>query len=295
MDAALRKDTNGDSGALVNGKPCDGWVRSLSGQTVCITGKVLIDGEWTIRDRCERIAQDLGASWKRDFSRKVTVFVHGDLASQAVTDMHREYSKKLVRAVWERDRGYHVCVVDGEGFADLIGGYPARCRELQRAVGSEDRLLVLSQTGDGILGGPLQRHRSAIHKPGALTLDLARLDKGTEAHESTISALIEHLAGQHVQLRGHARNAPRFDAGWSRGDDVFIAEVKSLTGASEDQQIRLGIGQVLDYAHQLQRARTCGRIRPVLVLEKQPADSRWFSLAEVSGILLVWAPSFVGC
>lgn len=279
----------------MDGKLCDGWVHSLNGQTLCFTGKVLIDGEWTVRKDCEEIAQQLGASWKSDFSRKITVFVHGDLASQAVTDPHREYSKKLVRAAWERDRGYHVCVVDGDGFADLIDGHPARCRELQRAHGIDDHVLVLPQTGDGILGGPLQQHRVGRHEPGALALDLAHLDKGTEAHESTIAALIEHLARQHVELRGHARNAPRFEAGWSRGDDVFIAEVKSLTGASEDQQIRLGIGQVLDYAHQLQLARTCGRVRPVLVLEKQPTDPRWTSLAETSGILLTWAPDFAGC
>jgi len=112
---------------------------------------------------------------------------------------------------------------------------------------------------------------------------------------STIAALIEYLSRQHIELRAHARNAPRFDAGWSRNGDVFVAEVKSLTGASEDQQIRLGIGQVLDYAHQLQLARTYGRIRPVLVLEKQPTDPRWTSLAEASGILLTWAPGFAGC
>ncbi|MGW7423651.1 hypothetical protein ACWGJB_27050 [Streptomyces sp. NPDC054813] len=279
----------------MDGKLCDGWVYSLSGQTLCFTGKVLIDDEWVIRKDCADISQKLGASWKPDFSRKITVFVHGELASQAVTDTHREYSKKLVRAAWERDRGYHVCVVDGDGFADLIVGHPARCRELQRARGADDHIFVLPQTGDGILGGPLQRHTVGHHDSGALTLDLAHLDKGTEAHESTIAALIEHLSRQHIELRAHARNAPRFDAGWSRNDDVFIAEVKSLTGASEDQQIRLGIGQVLDYAHQLQLARKYGRIRPVLVLEKQPTDPRWTSLAEASAILLTWAPDFAGC
>ncbi|MGC2996912.1 hypothetical protein ACPF8X_00475 [Streptomyces sp. G35A] len=30
---------------------------------------------------------------------------------------------------------------------------------------------------------------------------------------------------------------------------IFMAEVKSLTGTSQDQHIRLGAGQVLDYAH----------------------------------------------
>ncbi|MFI6645191.1 BRCT domain-containing protein [Streptomyces sp. NPDC050504] len=279
----------------MNGELCGGWVHSLGGHTLCFTGKVLIDGEWKVRKHCREIAEQLGADWKPDFSRKITIFVHGDLASQAVTDTHREYSKKLVRAAWERDRGYHVCVVDGDGFADLISGYPARCRELQRAQGDDDQVLVLPQTGDGVLGGPLQRHRVGHHAPAPLTVDLAHLDKGTEAHEATIAALIKHLAEQQIEVRGHARNAPRFDAGWSRGQEVFIAEVKSLTGASEEQQIRLGIGQVLDYAHQLQLARTHGQIRPVLVLEKQPTDPRWISLAESSGILLTWGPAFAGC
>jgi hypothetical protein len=31
------------------------------------------------------------------------------------------------------------------------------------------------------------------------------------------------------------------------------------------------------------------------VLEKQPTDPRWISLAESSGILLTWAPGFAGC
>jgi hypothetical protein len=279
----------------MNGKLCDGWVRSLRGQTLCFTGRVLIGGEWKVQKRCEETAQQLGAGCKSDFSRKITVVVHGDLASQAVTDKQREYSKKLVRAAWERDRGYHVCVVDGDGFADLIDGYPALCRELQRAQGMDDRVLVLPRTGDGILGGPLQRHSVGHHESSALALDLDHLDKGTEAHETTIAALIEHLARQQVEVRGHARNAPRFDAGWSRGDEVFIAEVKSLTGASEDQQIRLGIGQILDYAHQLQLAGTDGRVRPVLVLERQPMDPRWISLAEASGIRFTWAPDFAGC
>ncbi|MDB5910580.1 MAG: hypothetical protein JWP34_4694 [Massilia sp.] len=279
----------------MDGKQCDGWVHSLKGQTVCFTGKVLIDGEWTVQKRCGEMAKLLGAkSWKPDFSRKVTAVVHGDLASQIVTDSHRQYSQKLLGAEQERDQGRHVHIVDADGFADLLKNLPARCRELRRTT-SGNHLLVLPRPGDGILGGPLQRHQAGRHKVGALTIDLNRLDEGTEAHEATVAALIAYLALKQVEVCTHARNAPRFDAGWSRGEDVFIAEVKSLTDTSEDQQIRLGIGQILDYIHQLQGVRTFGQVRPVLVLEKRPADPRWSSLAEANGILLTWAPEFVGC
>src|SRR5687768_51847 len=107
-----------------------------------------------------------------------------------------------------------------------------------------------------------------MHEVGALSLDLNQLDEATEAHEKTVAALIDHLVRQNVEVRGPARNAPLFDAGWSRGESVFIAEVKSLIGAREDQQIRLGIGQVLDYAHQIRDMGMPGDIHPVLVLER---------------------------
>ncbi|MEK8227320.1 hypothetical protein NKG05_16350 [Oerskovia sp. M15] len=76
---------------------------------------------------------------------------------------------------------------------------------------------------------------------------------------------------------------------------LAVAEVKSLTGADQSQQIRLGIGQVLDYAVSL---RAClphgiGTIVPVLVLEKEPIDpDRWKAVAAVAGITLTWPPLF---
>ncbi|MBM9508517.1 hypothetical protein ITX44_28975 [Streptomyces sp. KK5PA1] len=226
----------------------------------------------------------------------MTLVVHGDLASQAVTDARRQYSGTLVRAAWERDRGFHVCVVDAEGFTDLLAGHSARCRELLRLRGeAKEKVMVLSQPGDGVLGGPLRRHASGRHDPAELILDLNLLDEGTEAHESTLTALVSHLADQGIEVRGHARKAPRFDAGWTRGDDVFVAEVKSLSPANEVQQIRLGIGQVLDYADQVQHQEALHRVRPTLVLERQPTDPRWRRLADSHGILLTWGPNFEGC
>ena len=63
------------------------------------------------------------------------------------------------------------------------------------------------------------------------------------------------------------------------------------------QRHRLGIGQVLDYAVTLRSCLPNGveTIRPVLVLEKQPADpARWEAVAAAAGIELTWAPDFAG-
>jgi len=68
-----------------------------------------------------------------------------------------------------------------------------------------------------------------------------------------------------------------------------VAEVKSLTAANEEKQLRLGLGQVLRYAHQLDRQ--AGTV-PVLVVERIPRDSSWERLCEKLGVVLVWPDVF---
>lgn len=71
---------------------------------------------------------------------------------------------------------------------------------------------------------------------------------------------------------------------------MYVAEVKSLQGAREDQQIRLGLGQLLDYVYRI--SRRARRVTPVLVLERQPADARWGGQCTAHGVQLTWAPDF---
>ncbi|MFE5600712.1 hypothetical protein ACFQ8O_16195 [Streptomyces coelicoflavus] len=229
---------------------------------------------------------------KTDFSRRITLVVYGDLASKVVTDSRRAYSSKLVDADAARNGGRHVCVVDADGFSKLLKRRSAPCLELRKSSAGRVRPVAAAPARREILGGPLRVRRPGQRSSGDLTLDLNRLDKATATHEATVGALLAYLSGQGIDVHTHAPGAPAFDAGWSRGGDVFIAEVKSLTGAREDQQIRLGIGQVLDYAYQLRAAHPDRRLHPVLVLEKRPVDPRWSSLARSAGIGLTWAPGF---
>lgn len=277
------------------GRPCEGTVHRLNGQTICFTGRVLVDGEWTVRTHCAERARRQAATPKADFSQKVTLVVYGDLASKVVTDDRRTYSSTLVDAEAERSRGRHVCVVDGDGFSKLLRRRPAPCLELRKARTGRVRPVAATATEAHILGGPLRVRRTAARRAsGDLTLDLNRLDEATAVHEVTVGALIAHLSRQGIEACTHASGAPAFDAGWSRGEDIFVAEVKSLTGTREDQQIRLGIGQILDYAHQLRSAHPSTVIHPVLVLEKHPSAVRWTALADDVGLRLTWAPDFSG-
>lgn len=275
-------------------RPCRGTVHRLNGQTICFTGRVLVDGEWTVRTRCAERAKQKEATSKTDFSRKVTLVVYGDLASKVVTDDRRAYSSTLVAAEAERRQGRHVCVVDADGFSKLLRGRPAPCLELRRARTGRVRPVAAAPTEAPILGGPLRARRTGRRVSGDLTLDLSRLDEATAVHEATVGGLIAFLSRQGIEACTYASGAPEFDAGWSREGNIFVAEVKSLTGAREDQQIRLGIGQILDYAHQLRSAFPNIVIHPVLVLERCPSVVRWTALADSLGLLLTWAPGFSG-
>lgn len=69
---------------------------------------------------------------------------------------------------------------------------------------------------------------------------------------------------------------------------VTIVEVKSLSGADEAQQLRLGLGQVLDYRARLRPQRA------VLAVEHEPSDPHhWTHISRDVGIELVWPPNLV--
>ncbi|WP_448811072.1 hypothetical protein [Agromyces bauzanensis] len=269
------------------------WVTSFRGHVLAFTGKVLIDGDWTIREDCVLMARQRGAlDWKPDMSGKVTLLVYGDLASANVTDKTRGYSKKLALAERLRREGKPISVIDGPGFSDLCAGFPARNRILRPE--STDEYLVLPQVGEGILGGPLSIGLIPDHTGQNFQIDLSALDKGTAAHQATLAAFIASLSRRGLVAERPGRLAPQFDVGWAHEERAFVAEVKSLGGTDEVQQIRLGLGQVLDYAQQLRRATKTGQIvQPVLVLEREPSDPRrWIDATKSAGVLLTWGPDF---
>jgi hypothetical protein len=182
-----------------------------------------------------------------------------------------------------------VHVIDADGFADLVDGLPARCRNLR---GSGTNVRIVPEIGEGVLGGPLRPRAAVVHQAAELATDMSALDAGTKAHEETVVALAEHLHRAGHLAQGPSRRTPLFDIGWQDGTRVFIGEVKSLRKTAQDQQIRLGIGQLLDYAHQLKASGQ--QVAPVLVLECQPASSRWAALAAAHGFLLTYGPTFPG-
>ena len=79
------------------------------------------------------------------------------------------------------------------------------------------------------------------------------------------------------------------DAAWTmRGSDaIYVAEVKGITPANQVGQLRLGLGQVIDFAVEIEHLseRT---VQPVLFVSAEPTASRWLEKCERSHVELSW-------
>jgi hypothetical protein len=119
------------------------------------------------------------------------------------------------------------------------------------------------------------------------SVDPNLVDRGLRGHATTQNALAAFIGNV---VRTPRADEPLYDLAWMAGDTLYVAEVKSLTAANEERQLRLGLGQVLRYAHPLTgRAR---HVQPILAVEREPAGRSWVILCERLGIWLVWPPSF---
>jgi hypothetical protein len=126
-------------------------------------------------------------------------------------------------------------------------------------------------------------HQLALSK---ITVDPEVLDRGTNEHKRTQTAVSEGLRAHGIETLSPSAGDPDFDVGWRIGEAWFVGEVKSLTAAYEATQVRLGIAQLLEY--RLVLARRHPAVRAVLVLERQPEMARWSALLESLEIDVVW-------
>jgi hypothetical protein len=132
--------------------------------------------------------------------------------------------------------------------------------------------------------------RPASQPREPFSVDPNVIDRGTRGHAKTQNALAAFLAAHGVAPLRPINPDPDFDVGWRKGGAWYVVEVKSLTAANEARQLRLALGQVLDYHDAL--ARRHDDVRAVIAVERRPADPRWVSLCERHDVLLVWPETF---
>lgn len=133
----------------------------------------------------------------------------------------------------------------------------------------------------------------ANKKQSVWEIDPDRKDRGTAAHWDLQNELKEAVRSAGLEPRSPERPNPdpEFDVAWQQGDTAFVAEVKSLTEDNEVRQLRLGLGQVLNYAHLLKWPGV-ENVRPVLAVEHRPAAEYWVDLCKKHDVILTWPDQF---
>jgi len=118
------------------------------------------------------------------------------------------------------------------------------------------------------------------------TVDPALVERGLKGHADTQNELALILRQAGIEPRSRLPREPNYDLAWEAGGAAFVAEIKSITNDNEEEQLRLGLGQVLRYRHRLRRIGH-GHVVAVLVPERAPRDSSWAELCRDLGVILL--------
>lgn len=117
-------------------------------------------------------------------------------------------------------------------------------------------------------------------------VDPDAVDRGLIGHATTQNQLAALVADAGYEPLSPAGSDPDFDLAWRTYEGCVVVEVKSLTNTNQARQLRLGLGQVLDYANTLRES--FRNVRPALAVEREPSDLRWRAICREVGVDLVW-------
>jgi hypothetical protein len=82
-------------------------------------------------------------------------------------------------------------------------------------------------------------------------IDLSELDRATRLHARTQNKASEVIRRRGLSPMSPGPTDPQFDLAWCCSSGLVVAEVKTVQPANHIQQVRLGLGQVIEYRHRL--------------------------------------------
>lgn len=112
-------------------------------------------------------------------------------------------------------------------------------------------------------------------------------DRKTRKHRELQNRLAAELGRRGAEVFDRV-DGVEVDLAFRLRGQRYVVEVKTLSDRNEAQQLRLGLGQVLDYRHAVRRARGWGDVAAVLYVERQPRDDRWQTLLGQLDVALCW-------
>lgn len=125
------------------------------------------------------------------------------------------------------------------------------------------------------------------------TVDPAVMERSLKGHAQTQNLVAKHLNRRGLIPRSPMPGEPQYDIAWLSNDEIFVAEIKSLTNQNEEAQLRLGLGQLLRYRSLLKQKGKL--VLAFLIVERAPSDLTWIDACEDVGIRLLWPENLHTC
>lgn len=146
------------------------------------------------------------------------------------------------------------------------------------------RSTATAASTQGNLGQKYRRadETCAVSSAEPFQVDPALVERGLLGHRRTQNNLASFLQERGITPRSPSGDEPNYDLAWVHDGRTFVAEVKSTTQKNEEKQLRLGLGQVLRYAHLFP-----GKVVPVLIPENELHDASWYATCESVGVLII--------
>lgn len=252
----------------------DGWYLGLEGYTELlrpVTHGQLVDAKAELL----RVRTDVESERGKPSYFPFTVYKR-----QREPSPQQAYLTKFPRALLPVFEQLHA--LDGVAVPPVQGGLP---------IGApvEDAVLLAATQQVGTHYRPADE-RMSVGKREPFAVDPSIVERGLQSHAATQNALAGYIESLGMEPRSPKSDEPNFDLAWKHSDTWCVAEVKSITEANEEKQLRLGLGQVLRYMHVMQRNHR--RVRGFLVVEREPIDESWLQLCRRVGVTLMWKGNF---
>lgn len=245
---------------------------SLRGRQVVFTGRFSTGRQ---EDLIRRVRSRGGTVSDKQVTSRTSILVVG---APVAHYKFGDHGTKIDDAMALRRRGQPIYFITEGEFQQLASG-----RGLSDAQ-SAAALAVLEPEDAGMPFRPSSSRRTTN---GTLTIDLDARDRATAAHHRVCRRLAEAVEAAGLQpLSPFTHGWPQYDLAWNRGRKLWVVEVKTVSTKSERQQIRLGLGQVLDYRVSMERLDY--RVQPVLAISAPPSDGHWEAVCEAAGVKLCW-------
>jgi len=192
-----------------------------------------------------------------------------------------DHGIKIEEAVQRRRAGQRIYVISEGEFHQLLKGV---------GLTHQQSLAALSSGEPSYAGLPYRQAAMPAGGKGSITVDLDARDRSTRAHQQLCNRVAKAVKDAGHEPLSPFTDGPEYDVAWMRCETLWLTEVKSVSVTSERQQIRLGLGQVLDCTTSM---RSFGfDVQPVIAITGPPSSAHFETMCEEAGVILCWPDQF---